>query len=150
VKSSRDAIETFLAQPALAIAGVSRSGKKFGNVILRELRAKGHRIYPLHPTAAAIDGQRCYRYFSDLPERIGGLVVCLSPPHSVDVVRDAAAAGITNVWLQQGADSPYLVHLCGELGLNVVAGECILMFASPKGIHRVHRMLRGAVGRLPR
>jgi predicted CoA-binding protein len=51
MKSSRSAIDTFLAQPALAIVGVSRSGETFGNVILRELRAKCRHIYPLHPVA---------------------------------------------------------------------------------------------------
>jgi len=31
-----------------------------------------------------------------------------------------------------------------------VVGECILMFANPHGIHRAHRVIEGALGRLPR
>jgi predicted CoA-binding protein len=50
---SRAAVDTFLAQPAHALAGVSRSGKKFGNLVRRALQAKGHRVYPIHRTAAA-------------------------------------------------------------------------------------------------
>jgi len=52
------AIGQFLAQPALALAlvGLSRSGKKFGNVACRELKAKGYRVYPIHPSADVIDG----------------------------------------------------------------------------------------------
>lgn len=30
-----------------------------------------------------------------------------------------------------------------------VHGECILMFADPKGIHRFHHWLRGLLGKLP-
>ena len=34
-----------------------------------------------------------------------------------------------------------------ELGLNVVSGECILMFAAPTGVHKMHywisRIARG-------
>ena len=56
MRSSRSSVDAFLAQPAFALIGPSRSGKKFGNVILRELRSKGMRVYPLHPVAATIDG----------------------------------------------------------------------------------------------
>ena len=148
--SSRSSIEAFLAQPALAIVGVSRSGEKFGNVILRELRAKGRHVYPLHPVAAMIDGVTCYVHLADMPEPVTGMIINVSPADAVTAVRDAAAAGIRHVWLQQGSESPYLANLCIELGLEAVVGACILMHAEPTGIHRVHRVLEGALGRLPR
>lgn len=150
MKNSRSSVDAFLAQPAFAIVGVSRTGKKFGNLILRELRAKGMRVYPLHPAATTIDGVTCYAHLKDMPEPIGGMIVCVTPGDAVSAVRDAAEAGIRHVWLQQGAESPYVVELCVELGLDAVVGECILMFANPSGIHRAHRMLEGALGRLPR
>ena len=34
------AVDDFLSQKALAVVGVSRGGKKFGNTILQELSAK--------------------------------------------------------------------------------------------------------------
>lgn len=148
--SSRSSIEAFLAQPALAIVGVSRSGEKFGNVILRELRAKGRHIYPLHPVAKMIDGVTCYAHIADMPEPVTGMVINVSPADAVTALRDAAEAGIRHVWLQQGCESPYAANLCIELGLDAVLGECILMHAEPTGIHRVHRVLAGALGRLPR
>lgn len=150
MRSSRSSVEAFLQQSALAIVGVSRSGNKFGNVILRDLRAKGMKVYPLHPAAETIDGARCYAHFKDMPEPVGGVIVSVTPADAVTAVRDAAAAGITRVWLQQGAESPYVANLCIELGLDAVIGECILMFANPTGIHRAHRAIEGALGRLPR
>jgi predicted CoA-binding protein len=149
-RNRRSSVESFLAQPALALIGASRSGEKFGNVILRELTAKGMRVYPLHPAAQEIDGVRCYAHFRDMPEPIGGVIICVHPEDAVTAVRDAADAGITHVWLQRGAESPYVLQLCADLGLDVVAGECILMFARPTGIHRVHQVLEGALGMLPR
>ncbi len=148
--STRSSIETFLAQPALAVVGVSRSGAKFGNVILRQLRAKGRHVYPLHPVATMIDGAACYRQVADMPEPVTGMIINLPPADAVTALRDAAEAGIRHVWLQQGAESPYVAKLCIELGLDAVVGECILMHAEPTGIHRVHRVLEGALGRLPR
>jgi hypothetical protein len=49
------------------------------------------------------------------------------------VIRDAAAAGTRHVSLQRGAESPETVRVGAELGLDVIAGERILMFAQPKG-----------------
>jgi len=150
VKSKRSSSDAFLAQSAFALIGASRSGKKFGNVILRELCAKGWHVYPLHPLATTIDGIRCFTRLKDMPEPIGGVIISVPPDDAVTAVREAAEAGVKHVWLQQGAESPYVANLCAELGLDAVVGECILMFASPTGIHRAHRALEGMLGRLPR
>ena len=58
--TNKQTIQEFLAQPALAVVGVSRSGKKFGNTAFRELKAKGYRVYPVHPEAQTIEGESCY------------------------------------------------------------------------------------------
>jgi predicted CoA-binding protein len=150
MRTTRASVDAFVAQPSFALVGASRGGRKFGNTILRELRGKGMRIYPVHPMAATIDGVPCYRRLADLPERVGGVIVSVPAAQAVDVIREAAAAGIRHVWLQQGAESPYVEALCSELGLDAVAGECILMFAAPTGIHRFHRFVSGAIGHLPR
>lgn len=142
-------IDAFLAEQAVAIVGVSRSGRKFGNVALRTLTEKGVRVYPIHPFAQAIDGVRCYRRFSDLPEPVTAAVVVVPPSEAVQVVRTAAQAGVTKVWLQQGAESPAVLQACRDAGITAVHGECILMFGGPRGIHKVHRWMRGVFGRLP-
>ena len=72
------------------------------------------------------------------------------PSQAEHVLQDAAAAGIKRVWLQPGAESPAAIRLAELLGLSVVAGECILMFAEPAGFgHRAHRWVNGLLGRLP-
>jgi predicted CoA-binding protein len=149
MKTSRAAVDEFLGKPAIAIAGVSRSGKKFGNLAMRELRAKGYRVYPVHPIAATIDSVRCYPTFATLPERVDALLVVVPPVAALDVIREAAAAGVRYVWLQQGSESKDVLALCRDLGLVVVSRECILMFAKPHGVHKFHRWIWGALGKLP-
>lgn len=141
MKTRQAAIDAFVAEPALALMGASRGGKKFGNAALRELRSHGYRVYPVHPVADTIDGVRCFRSLAELPEPVGGVVISLPPDQAVVAVRAAAAAGIHRVWLQQGAASPYVLDVCHELGLEPVVDECILMFAAPRGIHRAHRWI---------
>jgi uncharacterized protein len=143
------AVDAFLAQPAIALVGMSRSGRGFGNYARTALAKQGYRVYPVHPSADAIEGHRCYRRFDDLPERIDAVLVVVPPEEAVIVVREAAAAGIHHVWLQQGAESPQVLEACREAGVDAVAGECILMFAKPTGFHKLHRLVRRVTGRLP-
>lgn len=139
---SKETADRFLTGPALALVGASRSGRKFGNLALKTLLAKGYRVYPVHPVAAYIDGAKCYRSFAEIPEPVSALIVVVPPAQSIDVVRDAHAAGIHRVWLQQGSESPVVLKLCSDLGVEVIAGECVLMFAQPTSYHWVHATLR--------
>ena len=147
--TSKASIDAFLAEPAIAVVGVSRSGKGFGNMAARELRRKGYRIYPVNPHADLVDGERCYRSLAELPEPARAVLVVVPPEQALAVVHEAARTGITRVWLQQGAESPVVVLACAELGLDAVAGECILMFARPTGVHKLHRWVSQLVGKLP-
>jgi predicted CoA-binding protein len=147
--SSKALIEAFLAQPGLALIGMSRSGKKFGNFAYRALESKGYHVYPIHPHAASIGTVRCYSDFAALPEHVENLLVVVPPAQAIKAVRGGAAAGIRRVWLQQGSESPEVVKACRDLGLDVISRECILMFARPAGYHKAHRWVRGLLGKLP-
>jgi hypothetical protein len=149
--TSRAAVDDFLAQKDLAIAGVSRSRRKFGNAALRELTANGYRVFPVHPEAETVQGVRCYPSVRELPEPVGGLLIVVPPDQTEVVVREAGAAGIRRVWMQLGSSSPTALQFCAENGIEAVHGECILMFLR-KGpvLHRFHHWLWGVLGKLPR
>lgn len=151
MKTSLQAIQDFLAQSSLAIVGVSRSGKKFGNSALRELVVNGYRLFPVHPTASVIGGLTCYPSLKALPEPVGGLVMVV-PPHQTELLlQEAADVGISRVWMQQGSSSEAAVAFCADHGITEVHGQCILMFLK-KGpaIHRFHHRLWRVFGLLPR
>jgi len=146
--TSQRSVDAFLDQPALAVVGVSRLKKKFGNIACRELRAKGYRLYIVHPSGAPVDGVSSYSSLSQLPERVNAVLIVVPPAQALEVVREAAAAGIHHVWLQQGAESPEVLDACRQLGLDVVSGECILMFAKPAGVHKLHYWINRITGGL--
>jgi uncharacterized protein len=149
--TTKAAVKEFLAQKKIAIVGASRSGKGFGNIALKELRAKGYSVYPVNPKTQLIDGERCYPGLSALPERADAALIVVPPDETEQVVRDAFKAGIAQVWLQQGAESEQAIRFCKEHGMGVVHGECILMFAEPTNFfHRAHRFVQGMSGQLPK
>lgn len=144
-------IADFLSQRTIAVVGVSRSGRKFGNTILASLKERGYRAVPVNPAADAIAGERCYPDLGSVPVPVDGVVTVVPPAETVRIVRDAASAGIRRIWMQQGSASDEAVRLCGEHGISVVRDECILMHAAPvRGIHAFHRWLWRLLGKLPR
>jgi uncharacterized protein len=137
-----DLVSEFLSQRKLALVGISRSGGGFGNVIFKDLRKKGYQVFPVHPQAAAIDGQACAPSVLKLSEKVGGVVLVVPPPVTDKVVREVVEAGITRVWMQQGSESVAAIRYCEENKVGVVHGRCILMFAEPAAFfHRTHRWL---------
>ena len=148
--TTRSSVARFLEQKRLVLAGVSRGGKKVGNSILKDLTRKGYEITVIHPEAPEIDGHPCSPTLADLPAPVGGLILVVPPDQTEHLVREAHAVGIENIWMQQGAESPDAITFCHDNGINLVHGECVMMFAQPTGIHKFHRWVRGLRGKLPK
>lgn len=149
--TSKAAVADFVSQRKLAVVGVSRKGRKFGNLAFKELKAKGYQLFPVHPQAETIEGERCYPSLSALPGPVDGVLVVVPPAQTEQVVRDVASVGIRRVWMQQGAESAAAIRFCEENGISAIHGECILMFAEPLAWwHRAHRWVWGLLGKLPR
>jgi len=143
-KTTKTVVTDFLSQRVLAVVGASRNPNKFGSSIYRDLKAKGYKVLAVNSHAETIDGDPCYPNLAALPETPGGIIVVVPPAETEKIVREAAAAKITRVWLQRGAESPEAVAYCAANGIQVISGECILMFAEPAAFyHKIHRFFRG-------
>ncbi len=143
-------VTDFLAQKKLAIVGVSRSHEKFSNAVYRELKAKGYQLFPINPNADSVEGDHCYPNLGALPEPVGGAVIIVPRPEVELVVKDAAKAGITRVWIQQQSETNAAIDFCNENGINVIHNECVMMFAEPTAFfHKFHRWVWGMAGKLP-
>lgn len=149
--STQQLISDFLSQKKLALAGVSRNGKGFGNAVLKELTAKGYQVFPVHPHVPAVDGHPCWPSVQKLPGEVGGVVLVIPPSETEKVAREVVKAGIPRVWMQQGSESEAAIRHCEENGVKVIHGQCILMFLEPAAFfHRAHRWVWRILGKLPR
>ncbi len=142
-------IEQFVSQKHIAVVGMSRSRKKFGNMAARELKQKGFEIYPVHPEAGEIDGLTCYPSLKSLNGKIDAVWISVPPAKVSPVLAEAAEIGLKNIWLQQGAWSAEVQQTIDQLGLPVVSKKCIMMYAPPvKSVHKFHRTIKGILGKL--
>ncbi len=150
MKTSMRAVEAFLKERTLAVVGVSRTATEFSHVVYRTLKERGYTVYPVNPFAQKIDGDPCAPDIRSVPGRVGGAVVFVRPEKTEGVVRELVAAGIRQIWIQQGAETPAAVEYCREEGANVVAGQCLLMFLEPVGFpHRLHRWIKTVTRTIP-
>jgi len=147
----RKSIDDFLSQKKLAVIGVSRDAKQFANFAYRFLKTHGYAVYPINPNAKQVEGDRCYPNIKSLPERVDAALVILPPEKTMEVLPEIAGAGIEHVWLQQQTDSPQAIQFCKDRKINVVYGECIMMFSEPLAFpHRLHRWGKKLIGTLPK
>lgn len=148
--NSMKSVEAFLSRKNVAFVGLSRRGNQFSNTVCKELVKKGYNVIPVNPLSDEINGVKCYPNLKSIEEAVDSALVMTPAAQVPDVLEDAAESGIKHVWIQQGADSENAARLGGEKGLDVVNGECIMMFAEPVGfVHRIHRWFWRRLGKLP-
>lgn len=149
--SKKENIEKFLADKKMAIAGVSANPKKFGYIIFKELREKGFDICPVNPKVDEIDGVKCYQKVSDIPDEYKKLFIVTPKTETDNILKQATEKGIADVWVQQTANTENTIQLANDLGINLIAKECIFMYADPvKGIHKFHRAIWKLFGAYPK
>ena len=135
-------IEEFMGATPIALAGVSRNPKKFGQAAFKELRDKGLDVIPVNPFADEIYGVKAYKDILSLPQEVQGLIIMTRKDQTADVVRNAKSRGIKNIWIQQMADSKEALDELKGSDLNYITGECVLMHYKPNGVHSFHKALR--------
>jgi len=151
MKTRKSSIEQFLLQKKIAVLGVSRSGKKFGNSVMQDLQQKGYQTFAVNPYANEINGRPCYASLESLPEKMDGVVFVIPPEETEKQLPAVSKLGIRHVWLQQGSESKKAIDFCDKNNINYVAGECIFMFNEPvTSFHKFHQWIWKLLGKLPK
>jgi len=111
---------------AVAVVGASTRRTKYGNRAVRAYRAAGWVVYPIHPTASAIEALPAFRSVLDVPGPIDRATIYL-PPHTVlSVLPELAAKSVPEVWLNPGSESEAVIARGEELGLRLVLACSII------------------------
>jgi uncharacterized protein len=154
-RASLETIKDFLAQKRIAMAGISRDPADFSVKLFEELCRRGYDIVPVNPKADEVQGKRCFARVQDIEPPVEAALLMTSPEATEHVLGDCGKAGIRRVWLYratgQGSVSEKALAISHGLGMQVVPGECPLMFLPESaGFHRFHGFVRKITGRYPR
>lgn len=147
MKSGLQSINSFLNLKSIAFAGLSRNPKSISRTIFKMLKERGYKLYPINPNTEEIEGEKCYKNFSTLPDIPEGAFFIVPKSQIKSSVQDAVSSGIKNIWIQQTSETPEVIKYCKENNINASYGHCILMYAEPvKGFHGFHRWIAKIFG----
>ncbi len=134
-------IQQFIAQKHFAIVGVSRQKTKFGNLVFKEFKKKNLSVCAVNQHLDTFEGEKCHRSISELPSHVTAILISTSKNETKKLIEEAIAKGITNIWVQQGAENLDVIEFAKNSKANIIFKRCVLMFLFPKGIHQFHGMI---------
>nr|WP_211292652.1 CoA-binding protein [Petrotoga halophila] len=90
----------------IAIIGATTNKEKYGYKVLKNLKDKGYKLYPINPKYDEIEGIETYASVKDLPKGEIDLIVFVVPPkNGITAVKEAYEEGFRRFWFQPGAES---------------------------------------------
>jgi predicted CoA-binding protein len=146
-----DSINKFLALKNIAVVGVSSTGKGFGVSVYNHLKERNYNVTPINLIGGEVNGEKLETSLKSLKSKIKGIITVVPPVETEKVVREAKELGINKIWMQQGSESLNAIKFCNDNNIDVVHGECIMMFSEPvNSIHKFHRGLWKLFGKYPK
>lgn len=129
-----DQINTFLAAPAFAVVGASDDSSKYGHRCYVCYLRNNRTAYPVNPNAKTVLGNPAFPNLASLPEKVESISIITPPPVTDQIIDEAIAEGVKNIWIQPGAESWQAVERAKNHGLNVIAGgPCLLVTLGYRG-----------------
>ena len=105
---------------SVAIIGASKDRSKYGNKAVRAFLKQGYKVYPVNLKETEIEGLPVFRSIADLPERPDMVSVYVSPNILLGLLREIAAKGCDELWINPGAESDEVIAEAERLNLNVI------------------------------
>ena len=111
----------------IAVAGASTNPEKYGNKIVRNLKAKGYTVLPVNPKEDLIEGLPVASSIAELEKPVDILVMVTPPPATLRLMREAAEAGLPAVWLQDGSFDDAVLEFAATAPFRTVHHACVMV-----------------------
>ena len=110
----------------VAVIGASNDRQKFGNRAVRAFARQGHTVVPINPHEDLVEGLKAYRSVLDVPGPVDMATMYVPPAIGEQLIDEIARKGITEVWLNPGADSDALVARATALHIRPIVACSII------------------------
>jgi len=116
----------------VAVIGASNDRSKFGNRAVRAFQQQGYTVIPINPHQADVEGLKTYASVLDVPGTIDMASIYLPPEIGEQVIGEIAQKGISEVWLNPGAESDELIARAKALHIQpIVACSIVAIGENP-------------------
>lgn len=101
----------------VAVLGASDKKERYSNQAVVLLKERGHRVIPVHPVLAEIEGLPVVRKLEAISEAVDTLTVYVGPERSRGLIGAIVDLAPGRVILNPGAESPELEAALAEHGI---------------------------------
>ena len=112
----------------IAVVGASSNPARPSHGVFRTLLDAGYRCVPVNPNETEVEGVAAVATLAEAAEALGGPIdivdVFRRSEQTVEVAREAVAAGAHALWLQLGIVNEESARIAAEGGLKVVMDRC--------------------------
>jgi predicted CoA-binding protein len=113
----------------VALVGATDNKSKYGNIIYRDLRRKGFKVFAVNPGRESVEGDPCWASLADLPEKPTIVNIVVPPQRTLRVLDDCEELGLDNIWIQPGAADAAVRKAVVDKGFNALIDACIMVMA---------------------
>lgn len=114
----------------MVILGASNSPERYAFRAQRALRAKGHRVTPVNPREAVVDGVPCVARLAEVAGPVDTLTMYVSPAISSGLSDDIVALRPGRVIFNPGSENPTLAARLGHAGIPYEAACTLVLLAT--------------------
>jgi predicted CoA-binding protein len=139
--------ETFWDNDRFAVVG-DRAKQNFPVLTYQGLKKLGRAVFPVDPSGEDIEGDHAYATLDSLPEPVDAVVLEVPKEDTRDWVEKVADAGVKDVWIHMGRETPEAIALAHDKGMNARTGTCAVMYVKPElSYHSIHKWIMKKVGK---
>jgi predicted CoA-binding protein len=110
----------------VAVIGASSDRRKFGNRAVRAYVNEGYTVVPINPHESEVEGIKAYKSVLDVPGTIDMASFYVPPEIGERLLDEIAEKGITEVWLNPGAESERLIRRAKALHIDPIVACSIV------------------------
>ncbi len=111
----------------IAVVGASNDPAKYGNIIVRNLAAKGYTVLPVNPRERTIAGLPAFPNLAAVPPPVHIVDVVTPPAVTKGILEEAARLRLPAVWLQDGSWDEAVLDVAARAPFRTVYEACIMV-----------------------
>ncbi len=139
--------ETFWDKDCFAVVG-DKDKQNFPVLTYRGLKNLGKAVFPVDPSVEKVDGDQTYETLESIPAKVDAVVLEVPKEDTRDWVAKVADAGIKDIWIHMGRETPEAIALAQHKGMNARTGNCAVMYVKREpSYHSIHKWIMKLAGK---
>ena len=111
---------------SIAVIGASNNKEKFGNKCVRAYKSKDYIVFPVNPKEQEIEGLKCFKNITEIPEPIDIVSLYLKPEITKNIINDIISVKPKLIYFNPGTEDEEIINTLKETDIEVKK-ECSIV-----------------------